>query len=76
DDDHLGYRPLGELDQWKLRCPIDRARKKLIDNNIMDHETSERLEREIENLIDEAFEYARSSPAPVVESMSEHIYAG
>ena len=76
DDDHLGYRPPGELDQWKLRCPIDRTRKELIDNNIMDHETSERLEREIESLIDEAFEYARSSPAPAVESMTEHIYAG
>ncbi len=71
DDDHLNYRPHGELEDWKRRDPI---RAELTRLKVTDAWLS-RTEREIEARIDAAFEKAHAAPFPTIESARSGIYA-
>tara|TARA_Y100000748_G_scaffold106206_1_gene88728 strand:- start:3289 stop:4281 length:993 start_codon:yes stop_codon:yes gene_type:complete len=82
DDDNLGYRPKGELNNWKKRCPIENARKKLekISNKernsiIFDEKYNEEILNKINEEIKEAFEFAKNSSFPDKSSLSDYIYA-
>lgn len=71
DDDHLNYRPPGELDDWKRRDPI---RGELARLNVDDAWLSQ-TEREIAARIDAAFEKAHAAPFPALASARSGIYA-
>ena len=71
DDDHLSYRPHGELDDWKRRDPI---RSELARLNVDDAWLSQ-TEREIAARIDTAFEKAHAAPFPALASARSGIYA-
>lgn len=71
DDDHLNYRPHGELDDWKRRDPIraEVARLKASDAWLS------QTEREIAARIDAAFAKAHAAPFPASETAQSGIYA-
>lgn len=58
EDHDLGYRTLEEIEAWKARGPLEKAR------HLVGAAELTRMEQEIQARIDRAFEYARSSPWP------------
>ena len=65
DDTELGYRSPAELNEWKTRCPIQRARPFISD------EDDARLRAQIGREIDEAIALARATPFPRVAFRDE-----
>ena len=74
-DNDLGYREESEYLKWKNRCPVVGFEKKLVERGILDASVSERMRKDIEVEIEEAFAFAKSSPFPEVDTLCENIYA-
>jgi 2-oxoisovalerate dehydrogenase E1 component len=70
------YRTQQELDAWLRRDPIETFREKLIrDYGVADAETLTKIETRIDQLIDEALAFARTSPEPDPATVTRHVYA-
>lgn len=75
DDDHLGYRPAGELAAWKERCPIQRATRILTQEGILTEEQRRTMEATIREEIQEAMTEAQNAPDPDPATAGHHVYA-
>jgi TPP-dependent pyruvate/acetoin dehydrogenase alpha subunit len=75
DDDHLGYRPKGELAAWRERCPIAAMRASLVDSGELDDATEQSMEAAIAAEIDGAFTAAYAAPYPAAETAMEAVHA-
>jgi len=75
DDDHLGYRPKGELAAWRDRCPIARMRAELRAQGELDDATEQDFEAAIAREIDDAFVAADNAPFPAAETAMESVHA-
>jgi TPP-dependent pyruvate/acetoin dehydrogenase alpha subunit len=73
--DPAAYRPEGELEEWKAKCPLARARKKLVEVHGYPEEELKALERQADEEIAEAVEFALNSPWPDPKNAVEHVYA-
>lgn len=71
DDEHLGYRKPGELQAWLARDPIDVLGHDL---DLSGDETAA-IRDELQLEIDEAFDFAKSSPFPDCAALAGAIYA-
>lgn len=71
DDDDLGYRKEGELQQWMDRDPIDSLENHVAIGAIERQLLREDLSREIEA----AFDFAKASPFPVALDPEMLVYA-
>ena len=67
--DGRGYRTRQEEEEWALRDPL------LVLRHHLDDATEERLEAEVKAELDDAVEFARSSPYPSPEEALEDVYA-
>ncbi len=74
-DDELNYRSAEEIAAGKERCPVLRARRRLIDERIVDEATLSEMEQEIAREIDVAFRFALESPAPLPAAAATKVYA-
>jgi len=74
-DDHLGYRDEGERATWLDRDPVELARRALGDRGTLTDAMEDGFRKEILAEIDEAFEFALSSPFPDPATSGEHVYA-
>jgi len=76
-DSVLGtYRSQEELDAWLRRDPIETFREKLIcDYGVADAETLARIETRIDQVIERALAFARTSPEPDPATVSRHVHA-
>lgn len=74
DDDHLGYRPEGELERAKTRCPIRRLGEQLRRSGHLDNRREGRLYADVRSEIDAAFAAALTAPQPSPETAAEHVY--
>ena len=74
-DDHLNYRPDGELAAWKERCPLARITTRLQDQGTLDKETIANIESEIALEIEDAFTFAQESAFPSADSLDNFVYA-
>lgn len=75
DDDHLGYRPKGELARWQARCPVARMRTALRDAGEIDDATLDAFESEIAAEIVDAFAAADLAPSPAAHTAMESVHA-
>ncbi|MFO0636244.1 MAG: thiamine pyrophosphate-dependent dehydrogenase E1 component subunit alpha [Nannocystaceae bacterium] len=75
DDDHLGYRPAGELSRWAARCPIQRLSNEMLEQQEIDEATLETIEAAIAREIDDAFAAALAAPFPAAHTITESIHA-
>ncbi len=71
DDDHLGYRPIHELEGLKERDLLQAIKESL---SLSTHDY-ELMESEIWSEIDSAFSFAESSPFPTYEQAIGEVYA-
>jgi TPP-dependent pyruvate/acetoin dehydrogenase alpha subunit len=71
----LPYRSDKDVKAWIANDPIPRFRRQLIAVGVLTEETADQLEAEVKKEIDEAVEFARSSPLPKEDAALEHVYA-
>jgi 2-oxoisovalerate dehydrogenase E1 component len=69
-----GYRSQEEINAWKARDPITQFRNYLLSEEEAGEPELVAIETEIQNLIAEADEFARSSPWPVPQTATTHVY--
>jgi 2-oxoisovalerate dehydrogenase E1 component len=70
-----GYRTPEEVNAWKARDPITRFRNYLLDQEEAGEQELMAIETEIQELIEDAAEFARTSPWPDPETATEHVYS-
>jgi pyruvate dehydrogenase E1 component alpha subunit len=72
-DPGTDYRTRDEVQQWKQKDPVKIARKRLLESGV-DESKLAAADLEIEQLIDQAVEFADKSPEPTPESVNEHVF--
>jgi pyruvate dehydrogenase E1 component alpha subunit len=65
----LAYRTDEEIARWRLRDPLDVVGERL------DADERLRIDAEIEHLLEDAVEFARSSPRPAADEALDFVYA-
>jgi len=73
--DPFVYRPDGEEEEWKSRDPIPRFRAYLLENDLASKQELNEIEAGVAEEVDEAVQFAKSSPYPDPESAMEHVYS-
>lgn len=74
-DDDLGYRPEGELEQWKARDPVAKLEGQLVEMNMLSSGDVKAMEAEIRTETDEAFCFAEDSPFPSPEQAFTRLFS-
>lgn len=74
-DNHIGYRTEEEFHEWKRKDPIELLKEKLLKEHILTADKISEIEAEINKKIEDAFQYARSSPFPDRENLEKNVYA-
>ena len=70
-----GYRTQEEVDEWKERDPIKRYNEWLLENEEAGPETLAEIEAEVRATVADAEEFARNSPWPEPDTVSDHIFS-
>ena len=70
-----GYRSAEEIEEWKKRDPIANFRDWLIANGQADADAIAEQEAEVQSLVEDAMEFARSSPFPDPVSATDYIFS-
>src|SRR5579885_697890 len=69
------YRPKEEVEQWKLRDPIERYQRFLIEQGLLSPEQAAEMRNEVERELDEAVAFAEGSPQPAPEDCLTDVFA-
>jgi len=68
------YRSKEEVEEWKRKDPIENLRRKLIGMNILSEEEDGHVKSDATRLIDEAVQFAKTSPFPnPTEAMNDIV---
>jgi pyruvate dehydrogenase E1 component alpha subunit len=68
------YRKQEEVKKWQEEDPIGIYRCYLVEHDITSEEELDDLEKKVEREVQEAIEFAESSPEPAPETLFENIY--
>ena len=74
-DDPATYRPQEEVHAWLAQDPLPAFRDRLLQDTRFSEGRIASIEDGVHRMLDEAVEYAQSSPDPLPESALEHTYA-
>jgi 2-oxoisovalerate dehydrogenase E1 component len=69
-----GYRTQEEIDDWKTRDPIVRFRQRVEDMGSVSNDQLNEVDAEIETVVADALEFAKSSPFPEAETANKFIF--
>jgi pyruvate dehydrogenase E1 component alpha subunit len=72
-DPGTDYRTRDEVQEWKQKDPVKISRRRLLDSGV-DEAKLEVIDREVEQLIDQAVEFAEKSPEPLANSVNDHVF--
>lgn len=75
DDDDRRYREREEIEEWRLKDPITRFEKYLLENGAMSEEEKEEIHAEVKAEVAEASAYAENAPYADPEESLERVYA-
>jgi len=70
-DDLVGYRDEKEISFWKENCPIALLEKLLLKKNYLNKKEIKKIKIKINNEIEDAFDFAKKSDFPVLDSWEE-----
>ncbi len=73
--DPEAYRPKGEVEALKKRDPIEQMRKRLMASGQLTEAEDQEIRNQVEETLDEAYEFARTSPYPEPEEALLHVFA-
>jgi pyruvate dehydrogenase E1 component alpha subunit len=68
------YRKADEVHKWQESDPIGIYRYYLVDQKIAADQELDGQEKEAERIVEEAVQFAESSPEPAPEALYENIY--
>jgi len=68
------YRKKDELEQWRARDPIVSFRALLTQDGAIDDATFDRLQADVEDVVNEAVRFAEESPKPPPEALYQDVY--
>ncbi len=74
-DDPATYRPQEEVEAWLAQDPIPAFRQRLLADGRFDEGRVETIERQVDQMLEEAVAFAQSSEHPPAELALEHVYA-
>lgn len=74
-DFNLGYRSEAEVEEWKKRCPLRRLQQHMVAQNAWDEAAMALMARSVNEEIEQAVAFARSSPFAAAPRLLEHEYA-
>lgn len=69
-----GYRTKDEIEEWKLKDPVVTFRAQVISTGGLPEEEFDKIDAEVQQTVDQAAEFAVSSPEPNPEEAMEYIY--
>ncbi|HIE39676.1 MAG TPA: dehydrogenase [Anaerolineae bacterium] len=69
------YRDPAEVEAWKKKCPIARLERELVEAGALTPEQVEAIARQARQAVDDALAFARQSPDPAAEALTEDIFA-
>jgi pyruvate dehydrogenase E1 component alpha subunit len=72
--DPVSYRERAEVEEWRPKDPITQLRARLLESGQAADETLQRLDKEVALTVEDAVQFAESSPDPDPESLLDHIY--
>ena len=72
--DPAKYRPDGELERWKERCPIKIYRERLLQFGIKGNVIAD-IEADVARHVDHATEKCKAAPMPPLEILTTDVYA-
>ncbi len=72
-DPGTDYRTRDEVQEWKRKDPVKLARKRLLDSGVEESKL-QAIDLEVEQLIDQAVEFAEKSPEPAAASVNNHVF--
>lgn len=72
--DPKGYRDQAEVETWGKKCPVNRFKEILLQENMLTHNDVEVMEKQIETEIDDAFSFAEKSPLPTRENLYTNLF--
>ena len=72
--DPAKYRPEGELERWKERCPIKIYRERLLQFGIKENVIAD-IEADVLRHVDEATQKCKAAPMPPLEILTTDVYA-
>ena len=72
-DNHLNYRPKGELNKWLKKCPLKIIKKKFNTNS--KRKILDSIEKKIDHEILQAFNFAKKSSFPKRNILTKYIYS-
>lgn len=73
-NDACGYRDKEEEKEWFVKDPIKTHREYILSNGILDNNSLEKLEKDVDDRIEKAVEYAKASPGPKPEDALRHVF--
>jgi pyruvate dehydrogenase E1 component alpha subunit len=68
------YRTKEEVEEWRSRDPIVTFKDRLSKENVISGEDFEKLDEKVVGIVDEAVEFADSSPFPDLDSLYDDMY--
>jgi len=74
-DNQLGYRSEEEFLSWQKLEPIARFEQWLADNNLMTQQAMANIRQQVKETINQAFDFAKTSPFPDASTLDKHVYA-
>jgi pyruvate dehydrogenase E1 component alpha subunit len=74
-DPGTGYRTQEEIDEWKLRDPIQLFGARLLKNQVTTQAVLDELDNEAKATIQDSIEFASQSPWPLPEEASTKVFA-
>jgi 2-oxoisovalerate dehydrogenase E1 component alpha subunit len=75
DDDDRRYREREEIEEWRLKDPISRFEKYLLESGVLGEEEKEEIHAEVKAEVAEASAYAENAPYADPEESLERVYA-
>ncbi|MBI2563572.1 MAG: thiamine pyrophosphate-dependent dehydrogenase E1 component subunit alpha, partial [candidate division NC10 bacterium] len=69
------YRTKEEIAGWQARCPIVRLRAHLEPQGVLDAQTAAVIERDVQEELAKAIQFAQESPIPTLEGVEADLYA-
>jgi pyruvate dehydrogenase E1 component alpha subunit len=69
------YRQKDEVERWQADDPIGIYQRYLVENETASEDELKDLEMKVQAEVEDAVEFAESSPEPEAEALYEHIYA-
>jgi TPP-dependent pyruvate/acetoin dehydrogenase alpha subunit len=75
EGDMQTYKTKKEIEEWMKKDPIPRFRKTIAEMGILTEEEAVKIQREINEEIEEAVKFAERSPFPAPEETLDDVYA-